>query len=180
MKKLLSFRTRLLTRSGSTKQFSTSQAALSTRLQCEASVKDLGHDVIGHRALYAHCCALDDECAARISSARSRRCAALLVALSYARFVVSYPFCSRGFVGDKLARRTGLATGFQASGTGGAPVPRACNRQKSCDSHLCGAIRRTAIRPSQLPSASSQHLARSVLGREAHSARPPFETVTRE
>ena len=112
-----------------------------------------------HRALYAHCCALDDECAARISSARSRRYAALLVALSYARFVVSYPFCSRGFVGDKLARRTGHRFSSQRYGwrtrTAGLQPTKEL-RFPSMRRHLP----HCHLRSSQLPSASSQHLAR--------------------
>ena len=122
--KTFSFPTRLLTRSGSTKQFSTSRAALSTRLQVPSVVKNLGHDIIVRSTRTA---ALSMTSALHASHQRGEddmRCFA-----GRARIETHYP-AKHSADELELARswRAALATGFQASGTGGAPVPRACNR----------------------------------------------------
>ena len=154
--KTFSFPTRLLTGSGSTKQFSTSRAALSTRLQVPSVVKNLGHDVLARSARTPVLSAMS-----ALNASAQRGQDDMRGSAGRARIEAHYPV-KHSADELELARswRAALATGFQASGTGGAPVPRARNRQNSCDSHLCGAIRRTAIRPCQLPSASSRHLTR--------------------
>ena len=90
-------------------------------------MKNLGHDAITRAARTA---ALSTTSA--LNASRQRDPDDMLGFSGAARIETQCPV-KQTVAELELARswRAALTTGFRASGTGGAPVPRACNRQKS-------------------------------------------------
>ena len=101
--KSFSFPTRLLSPSGSAVQKSTPLGSPSARSLGQALVKNHGHDVPS--AYCAYSCALGDECAERVCSARSRRYARLCRACSNRNAPSFQAFCSPARGNDSLAHR---------------------------------------------------------------------------